>query len=340
MIDKLLVRPNPHNDESQESFLYRLAIQNHRTISDVSTLLSRSDSVSSRTRNRGDNGTSSFEKAARGLFNKREWNDRFKILFDLQFQKFCALCFAENPYVRTLWDFKKYVSCHKHGVALTNICDTCARPIRISSLFRRTCVDCNSQVISKINSVASQDPFSELIAKTMERKDISITEQLDVLLMETEQLKPYLRLVENGNMKAVMDLRKSNLYEYAALQSKAIHLMHDGQRSIQLLADQLDDRLSKLTTGNAISPYRFVINNPSGYKFSKVLKASLASNQMVRNDGELSLKLICTLWQIEEKALRKAFKEVLPGISLKKNQVPLSTFARYSKQIFTICKAR
>lgn len=62
MIDKLLVRPNPHNDESQESFLYRLAIQNHRTISDVSTLLSRSDSVSSRTRNRGDNGTSSFEK--------------------------------------------------------------------------------------------------------------------------------------------------------------------------------------------------------------------------------------------------------------------------------------
>lgn len=98
-----------------------------------------------------------FSHGKSGLFRKGVVVPREQLL-PFGSVRICPECIAESMYIRQLWHFQAYTTCHIHRVKLINQCQECGSPIDIYSELNNACKVCGSK-FSKVIDKNSESDF-------------------------------------------------------------------------------------------------------------------------------------------------------------------------------------
>ncbi len=339
MFKDFLIRPKPYDDESHDGFLHRVASENHCTFQDALHVIF-SEPGSCKTGKEG--GDEAFDPIAfefgKKLFNKHVWKKDFPKLFDLLTQKFCVKCLKERHYVRAIWDFRQYTSCHLHGVALINRCDNCHGSIDTASVINKHCRKCQSLLMDVTIEKSGNTRFAHEVNEVFNSTDKSMQEKLTILNSRIEQLHPYLRLVSDGSIKSLNDIRKADLARFSELQDVALALMDEPQVGSERLAKQISEKFFNSHPSVVFNPYREVINDSTAFQFAGVMKASLTSGHFEDAQNFISIDMISRLWQVDIDELTQAIDTVLPEIRQGQKRIKLGDFANNADSILKLCR--
>ena len=261
------------------------------------------------------------------LFDCRSVPSKFRKLFDYQVQKFCTTCLIDSYHIRANWDYKNYVACHIHNTPLELLCDNCQSLLSTESLMNRVCAKCAGAISLKKGLPISTEPVSGLIANAMNDVEKNVTEKLIMIESKLHLIEPYFRLQFNGSIKAVRDIRKSNIQDFISIQSKAYQLQYEPSKSAELLADQFNDVSKSSTLSSIIHKYSSVVNEPNKHKFSNVLKSAVTHHKLNDSEQELTINFISKLWQIDESKLIQALDKINPQLRKGKQKVSCQAFA-------------
>ena len=336
-------------DESLNGYVFRLAMANRLTESDFANLIGYTavqlKSPNQKARNEIVNGLISltgFSEISE-LFDKRCRSAVYKHLFEYKTQKFCSQCIRENAYIRALWDFKNYVTCHIHTTSLKNICEECGAMFTASCAIAQKCISCDSPLLVTSPQVGFPDSISQFIADVVSEVEVPLNEKLACIQYKIEVLEPFIRLQLGGGYKTANDIRKSDLQQFINIQAEAHRLMSDEERSVELLSTQLAKQIAATTETGGLSPvvnrYRTVINDAVKHPFSNVLRRSIISNAGNASEHWLSLDLISKLWQVDEDRVLWALDQINPTIRQGKRRIKCTVFARYVGEVLSLIGA-
>lgn len=347
MLERLLIRLHPIDDESHDGYFYRLAKSNHRNISDLLMVLTSDKSFQGSRQHKGPISLNEKFKALSGqlskpLFDKRSLANEYRQLFDFQNQKLCPICLEEKPYIRAIWDFKHYVQCHVHHNLLENRCFECGASYSAACAISQKCRHCHSRISFADNKDCTTDPISQYIHDVMSDRQYETSDKLETIKTQTEFLEPYIRLLLDGDYRRAENMRKTDLRQYVQLQVKACELVPEEGRSVELLTTQLAKQIQNPQgvrgLSLVISRYASVTKEPEKHQFSNVIKRSLVSPEVEKSDHWLSIDFIAKLWQIDEGKLIKALDVVGEGLRTgkAKKRVKCSEFAKHVDQVLSV----
>jgi len=153
MMNKLLKHSNPFSNESLESYLYRLSIENmcdikwiydlfklrYRTYKETPNELKYS-SLIQRIANYTNNSYDRIKKMT--IYNYNIWdNDNIytRKFLTTYYSKYCPICLKEEKYHRIYWHIKEIYICLIHNVVLMNKCPECFEKITTKNVIKGFC---------------------------------------------------------------------------------------------------------------------------------------------------------------------------------------------------------
>ncbi|MBW7474321.1 TniQ family protein [Paenibacillus oenotherae] len=144
----LLRRPSKFPKESVSSFIFRLAIANHRPVSTFLSLFgirwanwlknSFSNEQLRKIAERANINPSTLED---GLFHWFE-SDAYYLKNRV---KFCPDCYRESAFHRTFWGLIPITTCLQHNSLLLDTCSNCDTPIKLEELMIGVCKKCQNK---------------------------------------------------------------------------------------------------------------------------------------------------------------------------------------------------
>lgn len=338
---KFLVRPFIKPDESFCGYVNRLAKDNYVNVNDMfhingKTIRLQTSDQAERKAIKQRLFLLTGHTRIDQLFDIRSVSSSLRSLFDYRQQKVCISCLWENPYIRALWDFKNYNICHIHRTALVSHCVKCNKKLTISSALSRFCNECNLSLREHGHQNIGLDPISLELVEIIAREPSQISKQLEQFQQRLKNLRPYIRVANEGYYQGVDNLRMQNATEFSTLQTQSVKLAQDEDLSVEVLAKQLAVASKRKAWSSCLSDYREVFENPTKYQFSDVLKRVLTEQTTFFSEKELTLELLSKLWQIDEQQLLQVIEDICPAILVrnKRLRIKCSDLAKYHLQIF------